>query len=77
MWYLIVSIPDLCPISYISILLKLALTVVMGVLCDVNCVKCNKMYGSMHHFSQATHLSPQSESKDKNNECLFSTPSIL
>ena len=39
----------------ISILLKLALTVVKGVLCDVNCVKCEKMYGSMLHFSQVTH----------------------
>ena len=62
----------------ISILLKLALTVVKDVFCDVNCAKCKKkMYGSLLHFIQETHLSPQSESKDKNNKCLFSTPSIL
>ena len=61
----------------ISILLKLALTVVKDVFCDVNCVKCNKVYGRMLHFSQVTHKSPQSEFKDKNNECLFSTPSNL
>ena len=53
----------------ISILLKLAFTVVKDVYCDVNCVKCN--------FSQLTHSSPQSKSKGKHNECLFSTPSIL
>ena len=28
------------------------------------------------HFSQMTHLIPQSESKGKYNKCLFSTPSI-
>ena len=28
----------------------------------------------MLHFSQVTNQSPQSESKGKNNECLFSTP---
>ena len=61
----------------ISILLKLALTIVKDVFCDVNCVKCKNVYGSMLHFSQVTHESPQSESKDKNNEFLFSTPSIL
>ena len=61
----------------ISILLKLALTVVKNVFCHVNCVKCKEVYGSLLHFSQVTHVGPQSESKDKNNECLFLTPSIL
>ena len=61
----------------ISILLKLALTLVKDVFCDVNCVKCKKVYDSLLHFSQVTLKNPQSESKDKKNECLFSTPSIL
>ena len=39
----------------ISILLKLALTVVKDVFCDVICVKCKKVYGSMLHFSHVTH----------------------
>ena len=61
----------------ISILLKLALTAVKDEICDVTCVKCKKVYGCKLHFSQVTHSSPQSESKDKNNVCLFSTHSIL
>ena len=40
----------------ISILLKIALTVVKDVFCDVNCVKCKKkVYGSLLHFNQVTH----------------------
>ena len=39
----------------ISILLKLALTVVKDVFCDVNCVKYKEVYGSLLHFSQAAH----------------------
>ena len=38
--------------SDISILLRLELTVVKNVFCDVNCVKCKNVYGSMLHFSQ-------------------------
>ena len=50
----------------ISILLKLASTVVKNVICDAD-----KVYGIMLHFSQVTHLSPQRESKCKNSECLI------
>ena len=39
----------------ISILLKLALTVVNDIFCDVNCVKCKKVYGSLLQKSQVTH----------------------
>ena len=39
----------------ISNFLKLGLTVVRDVFCDVNCVKCKKVYGIMLHFSQVTH----------------------
>ena len=39
----------------ISIPLKLALTVVKDVFCDVKCVKCKEVYGSLLHFSQVTH----------------------
>ena len=43
-------------IFVISILLKLALTVVKDVFCDANCVKCKKcMVLIMLHFSQVTH----------------------
>ena len=42
----------------ISIPLNLALTSAKDVFCDVNCVKCKKMYGIMLYFSQVTHLSP-------------------
>ena len=37
----------------VSILLKLAFTVVKDLFCDVICVK--KVYGIMLHFSQVTH----------------------
>ena len=55
----------------ISILLKVALTVVNDVFGDVNCVKCKSVW-----YYASFQPSPQSKSKGKNNECLFSTHSM-
>ena len=40
----------------ISILLKLALTVVKGVICDVICVKCKKKYTVVSFISVKWHI---------------------
>ena len=57
----------------ITILLKLALTLVKDVFCNANCVKCKKVYDGMLRFSQVTHQSKK-EGKDQESIQSSTTP---